>query len=114
MNDAMRMERDKEIVTVKLASVEEVEEYEFQKDRALVQPIWDPFRPFLPKPTSSWNKKLWRLLAANIAKKHKYDEITWTAMEKAFQDRLKRLNITLKEEMRVINASSSSRVRARA
>lgn len=114
MNDAMDMEQDKDIVTVELASAEEAEEYEFEEDGALVQPTLDRMRPFLPKPTSPWNKKLWCLLAANISKRHEFDKPTWKELEKAFYERLKRLNNLLKSQTRATTASSSSRFRGHA
>ncbi len=106
------MQRDKDIVGVRLAFAEEAEEYELEKDGACIQPTLDPMCPFLLKPNSPWNKKLWRLLAASIAKRHEFDEPAWKEMEKAFYERLKCLNSVLKSEMRAIHAPSSSHIRA--
>ncbi len=115
MNDAMGMGRDKDIITIDLASAEEAEEYEINKDSASVQPTLDPrMRPFLPKPSSPWNKKLWCLLAASVAKRHEFDKSTWNEMERAFYERLRRLNSLLKSEKRAISVPSSSRVRGHA
>lgn len=116
MNDVMGMKKDKDIAIIELASIKEAEEYEIETDDAPVQPTLHPMRPFLPKPSSPWNKKIWYLLAENIAKKHEFDEPTWKEMEKAFYDRLKRLNSLLKSEKRVINLndSTSNRIRRHA
>lgn len=112
MNSAMGMKKDRDIATVDLATAVEVENYDVE-DNALVQPTLQPMRPFLPKPSSHWNKKLWRLLAANIAKRHEFDKLTWDEMEKAFYERLKRLNGLLKSEKQAINISTSNRLRSR-
>lgn len=110
MNGAMGMTKDKDIVSLALASAEDAQEYEKKEDDAPVQPTLDPMRPFLPKPSSTWNKKLWCLLAASIAKQHKFDGPTWKEMEKAFYERLKRLNALLKAETGATSTSPSNRV----
>ena len=108
MNDVMGMKKDKDIASIELASAQEVEEYDIERDDALVQPTLDPMCPYLPKPSSTWNKKLWRLLAANIAKRYDFDDPTWREMEKAFYERLKCLNSLLKTERLAVNTSTTS------
>lgn len=106
----MGMKKDKDITNVELASTDEAEDYEIGKYNALIQPSLDPMRPLLPKPSSPWSKRLWCLLAANITKRHEFDGPTWKEMEKAFYDRLKRLNNLLKSKARAINSPTSNRV----
>lgn len=113
MNDAMGMTKDKDIACIALASAEDAEQYEIEEDDAPVQPTLDPMRPFLPKPSSTWNQKLWCLLAASIAEQHEFDGPTWKEMEKAFYERLKRLNALLKVEIKAISTTPSNRVTRR-
>ena len=92
MNNAIGIRQDKDIVTIELASAEEVEEYEIEEDNAPGQPTLDPMRPFLPRAESAWNRQLWSLLVANFSQIHEFDLPTLEEMEKAFYDRLKRLH----------------------
>lgn len=102
MNDVMGMKKDEDIASVELASAQEVEEYDIKKDNA------HPMCPYLPKLSSTWNKQLWQLLAAKIAKRYDFDDPTWREMEKAFYERLKHLNSLLKTERLAINTSTTS------
>lgn len=108
MNDVMGMKKDEDIASVELASAQEVEEYDIKKDNAPVQPTLDPMCLYLPKLSSTWNKQLWQLLAAKIAKRYDFDDPTWREMEKAFYERLKHLNSLLKTERLAINTSTTS------
>ncbi|KAF8735555.1 hypothetical protein AX14_001875 [Amanita brunnescens Koide BX004] len=107
MNDVMGMQKDKDIVSIELASVQEAEEYDFEEDHAPAQLTLGPMRPYLVKPRSTWNKKLWGLLAARIAKRHEFDDLTWKEMEKAFYECLQRLNSLLKTEKQALNTSAT-------